>query len=142
MLFDRFFTCVTVFIHWRIPSFIWVKSEYACIASTLVLGSISFKYEFRGSYSILFIYAQMYRGNQLVTYLSKCTHLTALLAFFFVSQSASASATATVTWETPDQRENGDYLNANEIGGFELAYRLTSEPVYSSVIVEQATATH
>lgn len=84
----------------------------------------------------------MYRGNQLVTYLSKCTHLTALLAFFFVSQSASASATATVTWETPDQRENGDYLNANEIGGFELAYRLTSEPVYSSVIVEQATATH
>lgn len=77
-----------------------------------------------------------------MTYLSKCTHLTALLAFFFVSQSASASATATVTWETPDQRENGDYLNANEIGGFELAYRLTSEPVYSSVIVEQATATH
>lgn len=87
-----------------------------------------------------------------MTYLSKCTRLTAILSFFFVSHTATSStvtsalaagvASATVSWETPNQRENGEYLNSNEIGGFELAYRLTSEPVYSSVVVAQATATH
>jgi hypothetical protein len=42
----------------------------------------------------------------------------------------------TLSWYRPDHRENGEYLEIDELGGYELRYREGSEGSYSSVIIE------
>jgi len=45
-------------------------------------------------------------------------------------------------WRTPDQRENGDYLELDEIGGYEIRYRKDGESNAISVVIEDPYATH
>lgn len=58
------------------------------------------------------------------------------------SSSASSSPAVAVNgpvaiyWSTPDQRENGEYLEYDEIGGYELRYKLRSEEVYKTIYLE------
>jgi hypothetical protein len=40
---------------------------------------------------------------------------------------------AVIYWSIPTQRENGDYLDIREIGGYELRYKLKSEDNFISV---------
>lgn len=49
-----------------------------------------------------------------------------------VAQKTSAS----VSWNIPDQRENGDPLELSEIGGYEIMYRKTSDLLFETVIIE------
>ncbi len=44
-------------------------------------------------------------------------------------------------WTTPDQRENGHYLELDEIGGYEIRYQQGSEGERQSIVVEDAYAT-
>lgn len=80
-------------------------------------------------------------------FLTQSAKFTALFTLPFISQlslgsaSAGSLATATVSWQTPVERENGEYVSAQEIGGFEVAYRLTNTNVYSAVVVNEPTAT-
>src|SRR5690606_6251403 len=58
------------------------------------------------------------------------------------SSSSSASFSGEVNgpveilWVTPQFRENGDYLEFDEIGGFELRYKLKSEETYTTIFLE------
>lgn len=56
------------------------------------------------------------------------------------SQIANSSAASTgqnlrVTWATPSQRENGDYLELSEIGGYEIRYKPANSSNYISEII-------
>lgn len=59
------------------------------------------------------------------------------------NSSSSASSTPSgpvngpvaIYWSTPDQRENGEYLEYDEIGGYELRYKLRSEEVYKTIFL-------
>lgn len=44
----------------------------------------------------------------------------------------------TLYWNTPQERENGEPLDTNEIGGYEIRYRLVGED-FESVVVDDAT---
>ncbi len=44
-------------------------------------------------------------------------------------------------WTTPDQRENGSYLELNEIGGYEIRYQQGAGGESQSVVVNDAYAT-
>jgi len=39
-------------------------------------------------------------------------------------------------WYIPDQRENGDYLDITEIGGYELRYKQKSSTEYQTITIE------
>ena len=39
-------------------------------------------------------------------------------------------------WEVPTQRENGDYLDITEIGGYELRYKLTGASSYTYLTID------
>ncbi|HSC67414.1 MAG TPA: hypothetical protein VLC79_06980 [Cellvibrio sp.] len=61
-----------------------------------------------------------------------------------LSSSSTASISATVTvkgpvqiyWSAPLKRENGDYLDIAEVGGYELRYRRTSDTRYTSITID------
>lgn len=38
-------------------------------------------------------------------------------------------------WSNPTARENGDYLELNEIGGYEIRYKRTTDATYSSTVI-------
>ncbi len=40
-----------------------------------------------------------------------------------------------LSWSIPDTRENGDPLEVYEVGGYELQYKLASDPVYTSIVI-------
>lgn len=44
-------------------------------------------------------------------------------------------------WTTPDQRENGNYLELSEIGGYEIRYQQGHDGERQSIIVEDGYAT-
>jgi uncharacterized protein CbrC (UPF0167 family) len=58
-------------------------------------------------------------------------------------QSASATAKLTTTtadavtlrWSTPNARENGEYLELDEIGGFEIRYKAVNDTAYASKVI-------
>lgn len=39
-------------------------------------------------------------------------------------------------WDKPDERENGDYLEESEIGGYEIRYRQPGQEDYETVIID------
>lgn len=44
-------------------------------------------------------------------------------------------------WATPEQRENGNYLELNEIGGYEIRYQAGADAEPTSIVVEDPYAT-
>jgi len=59
------------------------------------------------------------------------------------SASSSSSSSSTVVdgtvqlyWNVPTQRENGDYLDITEIGGYELRYKLKGENTFKSIVIK------
>lgn len=59
-----------------------------------------------------------------------------------VSSSSSSSSSSSpgvvegairLYWSVPNQRENGEYLDVTEIGGYELRYKLKSENTYKTI---------
>lgn len=62
-----------------------------------------------------------------------------------VSSAASSSQSSTaegidgpvvIYWSIPTFRENGDYLDVTEIGGYELRYKLKSESNYNTIHID------
>ncbi len=49
---------------------------------------------------------------------------------------STATGKILLQWQRPERRENGDYLEANEIGGYELRYKKRDSKEYSYLIVE------
>lgn len=41
-----------------------------------------------------------------------------------------------IEWFIPSERENGEYLELDEIGGYEIRYKLKSASSYQSVVVK------
>lgn len=66
------------------------------------------------------------------------------------SSSSSSSSTASsvaptaidgavqIYWSVPVSRENGDYLDITEIGGYEVRYKLKSDTNYTSIVIKDA----
>ncbi len=59
------------------------------------------------------------------------------------SSAASSASTAIdgavqVYWSVPTTRENGDYLDITEIGGYEVRYKLKSASTFTSVVIKDA----
>lgn len=57
------------------------------------------------------------------------------------SSSSSKSSTATTNgvtleWSIPDMRENGEYLELDDIGGYELRYKKATDTAYTTIIIE------
>jgi hypothetical protein len=61
-----------------------------------------------------------------------------------VPQATSSSSSSTgglvngpvqLYWKVPSTRENGDYLDITEIGGYELRYKQKSDSAYKSIII-------
>ena len=52
------------------------------------------------------------------------------------SSSSSVSGTVALRWEVPTQRENGDYLDITEIGGYELRYKLAGATNYTYLTID------
>ena len=45
-------------------------------------------------------------------------------------------STVTIYWSAPVERVNGEAMPLDEIGGYEIRYRLTADTLYSNVIIE------
>lgn len=52
-----------------------------------------------------------------------------------------AATTNTLKWSHPNQRENGAYLELDEIGGYEIRYRASEQDPFQSVVIEGSTTT-
>lgn len=52
------------------------------------------------------------------------------------SSSSSPANTVHIEWITPSRRENGDYLELNEIGGYELRHKPYNSGTFSSQIID------
>jgi hypothetical protein len=48
---------------------------------------------------------------------------------------------AVIEWYRPNQRENGDYLELSELGGYEIRYKLITETNYRSALITDGLAT-
>lgn len=57
------------------------------------------------------------------------------------ASSSSSDNLVSVEWITPSQRENGDYLELDEIGGYELRYKPINSSVYIREIITDKYAT-
>lgn len=51
-------------------------------------------------------------------------------------QTGPLDGPAVIYWSIPTQRENGDYLDITEIGGYELRYKLKSEEDFTRVNID------
>ncbi len=47
--------------------------------------------------------------------------------------SSSSVSARKITWNHPNQRENGQYLELSEIGGYEIRYRTTADSSFTYV---------
>lgn len=47
--------------------------------------------------------------------------------------SSSSTSARKITWSHPIERENGQYLELDEIGGYEIRYRTTASSNYTYV---------
>lgn len=57
------------------------------------------------------------------------------------SSANSSAATLSVEWRIPNKRENGDYIELYEIGGYELRHIPLGSSTYSNTIITNATTT-
>lgn len=48
---------------------------------------------------------------------------------------ATTTGAVTLRWSTPNARENGEYLELDEIGGFEIRYKTANDTAYASKII-------
>ena len=46
---------------------------------------------------------------------------------------------ANISWDIPEQRENGEDLTMSEIGGYEIIYRRTDEIIFNTVVIADQT---
>ncbi len=58
------------------------------------------------------------------------------------SSAAPVSRDVVIEWYIPTERENGDYLELYEIGGYEIRYKLTSAQDYQSVVIDDGNIDH
>ncbi|MGB3610330.1 MAG: fibronectin type III domain-containing protein [Cellvibrio sp.] len=58
------------------------------------------------------------------------------------SSSAAAKREVVIEWFIPSERENGAYLELDEIGGYEIRYKQVSAERYQSVIIEDGGIDH
>ncbi|MAN51413.1 MAG: hypothetical protein CMG77_05830 [Marinimicrobium sp.] len=49
---------------------------------------------------------------------------------------SAVSGTVRLEWDRPEFRENGEYLEVDDIGGYELRYRRLGEEDFQTVVVE------
>lgn len=49
---------------------------------------------------------------------------------------AAVPSVVVLQWQRPEQRENGEYLEADEIGGYELRYKKINTDEFSHLVVE------
>jgi hypothetical protein len=54
---------------------------------------------------------------------------------------SSAAQTATISWDHPSQRENGAFLQLEEIGGYEIRYRNPTDKNYTHITLKGNSAT-
>lgn len=67
-----------------------------------------------------------------------------------VSSSSSSSSSAgsnvggnvTLDWHIPTERENGDYLELDEIGGYEIKYKKTTDSKFTVVQINDGSVDH
>jgi hypothetical protein len=69
--------------------------------------------------------------------------LSSISSSSFSLQSSSSAPSALngpvqVYWTPPSQRENGEYLDITELGGYELRYKRISDNSYTSVVIKDA----
>lgn len=57
------------------------------------------------------------------------------------SSSAAATQTATITWSHPNQRENGSFLELDEIAGYEIRYRKPTDTRYTYIVINSNRVT-
>jgi uncharacterized protein CbrC (UPF0167 family) len=48
---------------------------------------------------------------------------------------ASTTGSVTLRWSTPNARENGDYLELDDIGGFEVRYKKSTDISYTTKVI-------
>lgn len=53
-----------------------------------------------------------------------------------VEDPGTAPAAVILQWQRPEQRENGEYLEADEIGGYELRYKKLNSDEFNYLVVE------
>jgi chitodextrinase len=58
-----------------------------------------------------------------------------------VSNSTSSQKSAKLTWTHPTQRENGQYLELDDIGGYEIRYRKTTDKRFSYIVINNNQTT-
>lgn len=51
------------------------------------------------------------------------------------SSSSSSSGQVTLTWSSPNARENGEYLELDQIGGYEIRYKRTTDSSYTVKVI-------
>lgn len=51
-------------------------------------------------------------------------------------EAAAVDGTVQLYWDVPTQRENGDYLDITEVGGYELRYKLKGENTFKSIVIK------
>lgn len=57
------------------------------------------------------------------------------------ASNSSAAQTATISWDHPSQRENGAFLQLEEIGGYEIRYRNPTDKNYTHITLKGNSAT-
>ena len=51
----------------------------------------------------------------------------------------SETADVTIYWSAPIERVNGDLMAMNEVGGYEIRYKLASDDSYTNVVIEDGS---
>jgi hypothetical protein len=54
------------------------------------------------------------------------------------SSASGIDGAAQIAWSVPTTRENGEYLDITEIGGYEIRYKLKSAQSFTSVVIKDA----
>ncbi len=57
---------------------------------------------------------------------------------FSAANSEAVAGPVEIRWAAPNRRENGDYLDINEIGGYEIRYKKTSDSTYTYIAINDA----
>lgn len=57
------------------------------------------------------------------------------------SSSVASQQSAKLTWTHPNQRENGQFLELHEIGGYEIRYRKTTDNRYTYIVINSNRTT-
>lgn len=59
-----------------------------------------------------------------------------------IASSTSSKNSVRIEWTTPSIRENGEYLELHEIGGYEIRYRPSNSTVYLQEVIMNNNITH